>query len=576
MLTWLHIRNLALVEELTLEFPSGGLVVLTGETGAGKSIVLGALNLLLGQRADRTLIRTGADSCLVEGVFEVSHMPPSFHQLLAERGVEPCEEGQLIIKRILTTTGTNRQFLNATPVPLALLQQVGDWLVDIHGPHDHQSLLRPAAQLALLDAFARLESLRAEVTTLYHKAAQLRQARQDLVGDERTIAQQIDLLRYQIQEIESAGFQPEEETTLLETYQRAANAAQLIELAQNALQLLDDQEGAILEQIRSLGRLLQELQHLDPHTEPLLDLHEQAISLLRELHSELLRYADQVELDPARLEELERRVHLLQQLKKKYGPTLQDVLRFAEQARQRLARLESREEELARLETELQQVEQELEAAAQRLSQARQEAAEPLARQIEQQLADLGFRQSRLEIRLRPAESIGPTGKDQIEFLFAPNPGEPLRPLRAIASSGEMARVMLAIKTVLAEVDQVPVLVFDEVDTNVGGETAHAVAEKMHRIARQRQVFCVTHLPVVAAAAHSHYRVYKEVKHGRTRTFVTPLTPSERVEELTRMLGGRSQEARRLAQTLLHQYPSSSKPKKRTKRQASQKSKEET
>ncbi len=560
MLTTLRVRNLALVAELTIEVPPG-LVVVTGETGAGKSIILGALNLVLGERADRTLIRSGAEACSVEAVFDVAGLGPRITEVLEANGIEPCEDHQLLLKRTFTAAGTNRQFINGTPTTLAVLAEVGDWLVDIHGPHDHQSLLQPTRQRDLLDAFARLESEVAKYDALVHRRGEIESAKAALVVDERTYAQQLDLLRFQVNEIAAARLVSGEDVSVEQEHQRVSNAARLLELAQSALAVVSGDESSVLNELGAVGRCLQELRRLDAGAASLTELHAQALTIVRELQTELDHYLDRVDLDPERLQQLEERLNVLQSLKRKYGPSLGDVIRFGGDAASRLRQLESRDAELARLNAELAALEDELWAQGERLTRARKAAAPKLAQAIRRQLTELGFRQSDFQVGIESLTRSGRAGEgtaslprgglDTVEFLFAPNPGEPPRALRAIASSGEMARVMLAVKTVLAAEDQVPVLVFDEVDANVGGETAHAVGDKMRQIARRRQVFCITHLPQVAAAAGAHFVVEKEVKAGRSVSKMRLIEGPDRVTEIARMLGGQSEAARQHAAALL-------------------------
>ena len=574
MLTTLRIKNLALVADLTLELQPGYNVV-TGETGAGKSIVLGALNLVLGDRADRSLIRSGAESCSVEAAFDVAKLRAPLQSLLEENGLEPCEENQLVLKRTFTSAGANRQFVNGSPTALNVLASIGEWLVDIHGPHDHQSLLHPAKQLAILDAFGRLEPEREAFGELVRRRAALETEKSALIVDEKTYAQQLDLLRFQVQEIESARLQPDEEASVTQEYHRAGNAAKLLQLSQAALEGLSESEGSLLTQAGVVGRALQDLQRVDGAAAPLMELHAQAVTHLSELQSELSRYADRVDVDPVRLQELEERLNLIQSLKRKYGTSLAEVIAFGDEVKRQLQSLESRDAELARLNAALAKLDAELLRAGRELSAARRKVIPQLAKAAGQQLADLGFQQSNFDVamnlplvvdevtRLKSKESqrllpssptssmIRPTGLDEIEFQFSPNVGEPLKPLRAIASSGEMARVMLALKTVLAAEDEIPVLIFDEVDANVGGETANAVGEKMKQIAAKRQVLCITHLPQVAAPAGAHYVVTKQVKDGRTVSEMTRLGAKERVTELARMLGGQSEAARKHAAALL-------------------------
>ena len=557
MLTTLRIKNLALVADLTLDLQAG-LNVITGETGAGKSILIGALDLVLGERADRTSIRTGADACTVEAVFDVAKLRAPLKSYLEENGLEACEDGQLVLKRTFTAAGANRQFINGSPTTLANLAAVGEWLVDIHGPHDHQSLLHPARQLSILDAFGNLHSSREAFAELVRRRAAVEAEKAALIVDEKTYAQQMDLLRFQSHEIASAKLRAGEDEEVEQDHGRAANAARLVELSQNALALLSENETSILSQAGALGRALQELQRVDASAGPLLAAHEQNVAALRELQGELSHYADRIDLDPARLQELEERLNLLHSLKRKYGATLADVMAFGAEATRKLHSLEQRDVELARLNAELKKLDGELWKCGQELSAKRRKLIPPLSKAAVKELAALGFKQSHFDIALSTATpattsaaQLPASGLDTVEFQFAPNPGEPPRPLRAIASSGEMARVMLALKTVLAAVDEIPVLVFDEVDANVGGETAHAVGEKMRQIARQRQVLCVTHLAPVAAHGEAHFEVSKQVKAGRSISEIQLLDREARITELARMLGGQSETARKHAEAML-------------------------
>jgi DNA repair protein RecN (Recombination protein N) len=572
MLTTLRIKNLALVTDLTLELQPGCNVI-TGETGAGKSIIIGALNLVLGERADRALIRSGEEGCSVEAVFDVSKLRAPLKSFLEENGLEPCEDHQLVLKRTFTANGSNRQFVNGSPTTLNALAAIGEWLVDMHGPHDHQSLLHPAKQLLILDAYGRLEKEREAFGELVRRRAVLENEKSGLIVDEKTYAQQLDLLRFQVQEISSARLQPDEETAVEEEFNRASNSAKLLQLSQVALDALSESENSLLTQAGTIGRSLQDLQRVDSGAANLAELHSQAIGALHELQSELSHYAERISLDPARLAELEERLDLIHSLKRKYGANIAEIIAFGDEAKKKLQSLESRDEELARLNAELQKLDAEISKAGQALSSKRKKIIPQLAKAVSKQLEDLGFKQSKFDVAinsagaevtrlktekaetsqslLTSAPTIKQTGLDEIEFQFAPNPGEPAKSLRAIASSGEMARVMLALKTVLTAEDEIPVLVFDEVDANVGGETANVVGEKMKQIAARRQVLCITHLPQVAAPAGAHYVVTKQVKNGRTISEIQLLGKKERVTELARMLGGQTDAARKHAEALL-------------------------
>lgn len=555
VLTTLRIKNLALVPDLTLELEPGYNAI-TGETGAGKSVIIGALNLVLGQRADRNLIRSGTDSCSVEAVFATEKLERDWAGFLEERGIEPADGGQLIVKRAFTTAGANRQFINGSPVSLNVLAELGEWLVDMHGPHDHQSLLHPSRQLEILDAYGELAPLRTRFGELCARRAALLREKASLIVDERAYAQQLDLLRFQVKEISTAKLIPGEEAQVESEYTRASNAARLIELAQSTLGTLAESEDSLLDRLGHAGRTLAELARLDPSAQPMVEIHEQAANSLRDLQREVSAYVDSVEIDPARLQELEQRLNLLQTLKRKYAPTIDEVIAFGNEALQKLQALESRDVELERLNAELRKLDEALWSRGQELSAARKKLIPKLARAVMKQLAELGFKQSILDVQLdstprdKAFDQVAAHGFDSVEFLFAPNAGEPARPLRAIASSGELARVMLALKTVLAAQDAVPVLVFDEVDANVGGETAVAVGEKMREIGTRRQVLCITHLAQVAAAAPTHFVVTKEVRDGRTLSLIEKLDSKARVVELARMLGG-GDAARKHAEALL-------------------------
>ncbi len=556
MLATLRIKNLALVTDLTLSLRPG-FNAITGETGAGKSIIIGALNLLLGERADRTLIRAGCESCSVEAVFAGMGRVRPLEKFLEQNGLEPCVGAELILKRTFTVAGANRQFINGSPTTLNILAEVGRELVDMHGPHDHQSLLDPARQCDILDAFAILTAPRARFAELAARLRALDSEKATLIVDERTYAQQLDLLRFQSHEIAAARLQPGEEASQEQEFQRASNAARLLELSQAALNTLSEQDGSLLVQAGELGRSLQALQRIDAAAQSLLTAHEQTVAGWQDLLTELRRYAEGIDLDPARLHQLEERINLLHSLKRKYGATVEAVIEFGAEAAGKLQKLEQRETELARLNEEREKVAAELWRAGRELSAQRSKAIPKLAKAAMKQLSDLGFQQSHFDISIKTAESLAgasASGLDEIEFQFAPNLGEPPRPLRAVASSGEMSRVMLALKTALAEQDEIPVLVFDEIDANIGGETAAVVGEKMRQIARRHQVLCITHLPAVAAGAASHFVVAKRVEDGRTVSEIALLDESNRVAEIARMLGGQTAPARKHAEALLAQW----------------------
>lgn len=548
-LTSLRIRNLALVEDL--EWRMGrGYTAVTGETGSGKSIILGALKLILGERADKGLIRTGADACTVEAVFDLADTA-TLNSWLEEQGVEPCEGGELIIKRTFTRTGTNRQFINASATTLAVLASMGNSLVDLHGPHDHQSLLSVEKQLDLLDAFAGAAKLRSEYETLYRSLNALVAEHESLSSSESALERELDLLRHQSREIEAAALREDEEAELVARYHLATNSRRLVELSTQITRRLADADDALLPGLTELTRLFRELEKLDPATAPFAQAHAGALAELEDTARELERYAGRLDLDPAQLAELEERVTLLETLKRKYGPSISDVIAFGDRVADRLRKIESRGDELDRLLREIEAARSALLAAGNKLSAKRKTAAPKLAADVCRQLRDLGFKKSEFEIALGALEKPGAHGLEGAEFLFVPNPGEPLKPLKAIASSGEISRVMLAIKSSLAGQDTIALLVFDEIDANVGGEIAHTVGAKMRSLGERHQVLCITHLPQVAAAAQAQFVVTKEFRDERTHSRLTSVEGKARVEEIARMLGGKTESALAHARELL-------------------------
>lgn len=548
MLTLLKIRNLALVDELAWELGTG-LIGVTGETGAGKSVIVGALKLVLGERAEKSLIRTGEDTCSVEAVFELKD-PTEINAILADGGLDFCEDTQLIVRRVIGTTA-NRQFVNDSPVTLTLLKRLGEHLVDLHGPHDHQSLLSTERQLSMLDAYAGAEPALALYRENYRswrtKAAEL----EELRHAESASEQELDMLRYQLEEINAANITPEDETELEDRWRRATNSTRLVESAAAATSALNGEDG-ILERLTEVQRLVRDLEKLDPSVRDRTASLETAVLELQDLEANLSDYAEELDIDPEEAATLEERVNVIETLKRKYGPSLSDVLSRRDAAAARLDTIENRGEKLETLERELATAREALETTGKTLGVARRKAAPKLAKEIACQLKDLGFKQSSFEAPLHTLSAPGPQGLESIEFQFGPNPGEPLHPLRQIASSGEISRVMLAVKSALADQDATPLMVFDEIDANVGGEIARAVGQKMAALGTRHQVIAITHFPQVAATAAHHFVVEKEVTSGRTRSRLFSVQGETRIQELVRMLGGGGEQARAMAASLLN------------------------
>src|SRR5881409_1696937 len=548
VLNLLRIKNLALVEELEWQI-APGFIAVTGETGAGKSIIIGAVQLLLGERADKSLIRTGADLCTVEAVFTGRDLQKLNPQLV-EAGIEPCED-DLIIKRSFSAAGGTRQFINGSPTTLSVLKNLGDKLVDLHGPHDHQSLLSPETQLSLLDSFARAAGQLEEYRKHYRQLQTLLAEHAALDTAETAREQELDLLRHQITEIKSANLVADEEEEIEKRYKLASNSKRLIELASAVANKLSEADDSVLAQLAETQRLLRELEKIDSSIAQFSSAHAASVVELSDIARALSAYAEKLDLDPEQLAALEQRVSLFETLKRKYGGSIADVIAFGERAAERMRKIEGRDVELERLAKEIENIRKHMNRAGEGLCKLRAKAAPKLSKNIRRNLRDLGFRQSEFAAKLTPVDEPRPNGFDSAELLFSPNPGEPLRPLRAIASSGEISRLMLAIKSALAAHDAIPLLVFDEIDTNVGGEIAHAVGAKMQTLGRDHQLICITHLAPVAAAASSHFVVTKDVVRGRTFSNLREVAGKARREEIARMLGGKSESALQLAASLL-------------------------
>ncbi|MER3399336.1 MAG: DNA repair protein RecN [Chloroflexota bacterium] len=566
MLLELRIRDFAIIDRLDLEF-GPGLTLLTGETGAGKSIIIDALALVLGDRADPTVVRSGAAQATVEAVFDLNGAPPEITRRLVELGFE-VEEGLLVLRREVQAGGRSLGRLNGRTVPAAVLQQVGRYLVDIHGQTENLSLLRPAEQLELLDRYGGLEPARLEFAGLVQRYRRLRAEidglRQALADRDR----RLELLEFQVNEIRSARLQPGEEERLNEEHLRLSNAEEIrrrVEAAYAALRQGRPGRPPALDLLAEAGMELKVLTEFDRGLASLLSELTDVTERLTDIARALRAYAEAVEADPARLAEVEERLRLIDRLKRKYGPTVADILAYAEKAEAELEQTITGEERLGELEAELAELRTELGRRAQELSRRRREAARRLeaAVGVELEALKLGHTRFQVGFAAEPAPedeglpvdgatfAFDATGIDRVEFLVATNPGEPLRPLAKVASGGETARLMLALKVVLAEADPVPTLVFDEVDVGIGGRSGQVVGETLWRLGRHHQVLCISHLPQVAAFADDHLAVGKELAQGRAVVRVRRLGEAERIAELAAMLGGDTAANRRSAWELL-------------------------
>jgi len=549
MLSSLKIKNLALVEDVTWDL-SRGLVGVTGETGAGKSIIVGALKLILGERADRSLIRSGQEQCSVEASFEMADTTP-INAILEETGAELCEDGALLVKRVVNANGTNKQFINGSPTTAHVLKSVGEFLVDLHGPHDHQSLRSQDRQLNMLDKYASNETTLGAYATAWKLWRATQTELDELVHSERASQQQIDMLKFQIEEIASAKLKPGEDEQTESRHRLVANSARLSELCGDITERLGEGKDSILHGLREITRMSNELERIDPESARLFEELEAATIIIREMEANLRDYASDLELDPAEFARLEERMAVMQRLRRKYAPTVDGILAHLADCEKQLGRMEGRTDEIARLEGIIAKQLAEVDKAGKALSKKRADSAPKLAKEISKHLTDLGFKQSVFEAKLTPLADPQRHGLEEVDFLFAPNPGEPLKALRATASSGEMSRVLLAVKCALSKQDSVELLVFDEIDANVGGNIAEAVGHKMAAIGKARQVIAITHFPQVASLADSHFVVAKEVQDNRTKSSIRQITDEARIEELARMLGGKVESAREHARSLL-------------------------
>lgn len=547
----LRIRNLALVEDLAWQ-PGPGLVAITGETGAGKSLLIGALQLLLGERADKSLIRSGADACTVEAAFETADSR-ELDAWLEEQGTEPCADGQLFLKRTLSAAGSGRQFVNGSPCTLSVLKALGDRLVDLHGPHDHQSLFSREAQTRVLDAYAGAAAVAGDFAAAHRETNRLTGEIEGLRALEQDATLRREMLAHAAREIAEAKLSLGEEEEVVARLRAAGNGQRLLELSSQLEAALGAEgDGGLRQALADAIRAARELARLDQSAAALNEALGEVATRIADLENDVRSYAEKIDSDPGTLRELEARADLLQALKRKYGGTIEEIVARGEQAAQDLEEIETRGEKIATLEKEASAAAGRAVKLAKALSAARAKAAPALAKAVTAELRELGFLRAGFGVRLEALAEARAQGAEWAEFEFAPNPGEPVKPLRAIASSGEISRVMLALKSVLAGQDGVPLLVFDEIDANVGGEVAVKVGQKMRGLSAAHQVLCITHLPQVAAAAHRQFSVTKEYDGNRTVTAVGELVGTARVAELARMLGGQDTDsARAHARTLL-------------------------
>jgi DNA repair protein RecN (Recombination protein N) len=543
MLAELHVTNFALIDHLDLAF-GDGLNILTGETGAGKSIIIDALGLALGERAGADLVRTGAAKATVEAVFDLAHAPAEVRRRLSEAGLDgdEGEDALLVTREIARAGGKSQCRINGRLMPVAVLKEIAEGLVDVHGQHEHQSLLAADRHVDTLDNWTGKDALaqRADVAALHSEVNALTREREKLRTDARERVRMLDLYRFQQEEISGAGLRSGEEEELASDRSRLANSEKLSAAAQDAYATLSGAERGAGGALDALNAALAAVQHaaaLDEALAPLAETLGSAVSFAEDAAHDLRVYQETVEFNPERLEEIESRLDLIRTLKRKYGETLDEIIAYGQELGGKLDALEhseAREEELTQAIT---RSEGKLQSAAAKLTKTRRKASAEFAAGIARELQDLGMAATKFEVSIEP-QPITSKGADRVEFLLSPNPGEPLRPLAKIASGGEMSRIMLAMKSVLARTGTIPTMIFDEIDVGVGGRTAQTIGDKLEGLAGDAQILCITHLPQIASRAGTHFYIEKRVEEGRTIVSVSPLDPEGRIEEIARMLGG--------------------------------------
>lgn len=538
MLEHLHIRNVALIKESEISF-GDGLNILTGETGAGKSMIIDSLQFALGGRAGKDFLRHGEKQAAVEALFSVQSQ--ALTEKLAENGIVPEEDGTLLITRTLSEAGKSVCRINGSTVTVGMLKEIAEDMIDIYGQHEHQSLLNPVKHIRLLDRFcgAGFGEAMEEYKNSRQRLKDLEKQLTILIGDESQREQRMDMLLFQKEEIEAAELQEGEEDALLEQKKRLSSMERLIRLTGESVTLLydgDDRAPSACDQLGDALAKLQEAAEYDAALSPLADALADGYAAVEDCARELKREAEEQEADPEELERIEERLQLFYKLKRKYGGSIEAVLEFYEKAVQELEFLSNSSEKAAELSAKKAKEEKRLSALAETLTARRRATAEQVEEQIETALHDMEMKHARFHIQIEEKDDWGADGKDKVEFLISANAGEPLKPLAKIASGGEMSRVMLALKTVLVDADEIGTFIFDEIDTGVSGRTARRVGEKMRFLGGKRQLLCITHLPQIAAMADNHFLIEKESDAGETVTRVTALDEEGAVREVARLM----------------------------------------
>lgn len=536
MLATLRVQNFALIDTVEIDFQNG-FNALTGETGAGKSILIGALNLALGARSSSEVLRAGASKVQIDAIFQIPSPGRRLSELLAAQDIE-WEGGELHLSRTIAQDGRSRGYINGALIPIAVLSAIGDELVDLHGQHDHQSLLRSERQLELLDAFGGSEEAVVAMRKDVAAYRALKSEIDDLEADDRDRTRQMEFLRFEVTEIDDAGLEPGEDVELKARINLITNAESILQSAQSVYaHLYENEDGAAIDQLTRAARDLDELVDMDERFAPLASQLADAQAAIEAVASEIRSYTDGFDFDAEELDSLNRRNSLLGTLRRKYGNSVEEILAYRDKIAAELDGYENRDEKLAALKAQAKAQYDALTIAGEKLTRSRKKAATKLEKQVSEALQDLGMKGARFAAGLEAAP-ISSTGFDRATFQLAANQGESLKPLKSVASGGEISRIMLAIKTVLAQADTIPTLIFDEIDAGIGGDVARMVAEKMKAVAASHQVLSVTHLAQIAAVADAHFTVAKASRNGRTRTDVQALSGADREKEIARLLDG--------------------------------------
>ena len=540
MLEHLHIKNVALITESEIDFEPG-LNILSGETGAGKSMVIDSLNFALGERIGGNFVRKGEKSAVVEALFTVRD--DTILKKLEQNGIKLEEDGTVLLTRTMNQSGKTICRINGSTVTVSMMRECAEGLMDIHGQHSHQSLLNTARHIQILDRFCgkKLEEEKQSFQTTYKKLKEIEKDLMQLMGDGKERVRKMDLLQFQMEEIGQAKLQIGEEEELLERRQILVNGEKIRNLTENSLLLLYHGTETESSAIDQLSRALEEVSDLAEYDNTIQNIYTTLSSVYAQMDDavrDLKHYADTISQEPEELESVEERLQLIYGLKRKYGGSIEEILDFYQKAEKELDFLSNSEEIVQKLNKQKKNIEQELMKQAEILSNIRKEKAKQIQKNIEQQLWDLEMKHGRFAIAIEDKKEISLHGKDKVEFLISANAGEELKPLAKIASGGEMSRVMLALKTVLAEADSIEVFIFDEIDTGVSGRTAQKVAEKMALIGKSHQIICITHLPQIAAMADHHFLIEKTTQQEKTITTVKPLNEEESAHEIARLIGG--------------------------------------